>query len=63
MHAKKQNFNIFILSALVPKPVDNSNAELGVMPVTEEEDIYTKIDDADCGIYEFPRRNPLKRWC
>ncbi len=55
---------IFILSAPAPQPVvDNNNAELGVMPVTEEENIYTEIDDADCGIYELPRRNPPKSWC
>ncbi len=63
MHAKKQNVIIFILSAPATKPVDNNNAELGVMPVTKEEDIYTEIDDADCGIYELPRRNLPKRWC
>ncbi len=62
MHAKKQNFNIFILSAPAPQPVvDNNSAELGEMPVTEEENIYTEFDDADCGIYELPRRNPPKR--
>ncbi len=53
----------FFSSSLAPQPVDNNNVELGEMSVPEEENIYTEINDADCGIYELPRRNPPKRCC
>ncbi len=51
------------LSSPAPQPVDDNDVELGVMPEREEENIYTEINDADCGIYELPRRNPSKRCC